>query len=74
MRDYRGSPGPGESLWERLAVAVIDPYRRRSKASRGYPRKKQEQAIGAPQIRPATRDEIERAEQIRDEQQKRLTA
>ena len=74
MREYRTAPGPGESLWERLAKAVIDPYRRSSKASRDHPRKKREPAIGAPEIRPATRLEIERAEQIRDEQEKRLTA
>lgn len=74
MREYRSAPGPGESLWERLAVAVLDGYGRSSKASRDYPRKKREQAIGAPEIRPATRSEIERAEQIKNEQQKRLTA
>jgi hypothetical protein len=74
MREYRSAPGPGESLRERLTVAVIDGYRRPSKASRDYPRKKREHAIGAPEIRTATRLEIERAEQIKDEQQKRLTA
>jgi hypothetical protein len=74
MRESRVVPGPGESLGERIGVAVIDGYRRPSKASREYPRKKREQAIGAPEIRPATRFEIERAEQIKNEQQKRLTA
>ena len=65
MREYRTAPGPGESLWDRLGAAVIDGYRRSSKASRDYPRKKREPAIGAPEIRPATRREIERAEQIK---------
>lgn len=74
MREYRSTPGPGESLWERLVMAVIDGYERSSKASREYPRKKREQAIGAPEIRPATRFEIERAEQIRHAHEKRLTA
>ena len=74
MREYRGTPEPGESLRERLGAAVIDGYRRSSKASRDYPRKKREHAIGAPEIRPATELEIERAKQIKNEQQKRLTA
>ncbi len=74
MREYRGAPGPGESLWERLGAAVIDGYRRSSKASRDYPRKKREPAIGAPEIRTATGLEIELARQIKDEQWKRLTA
>jgi Transposase DDE domain len=74
MREYRSRPEPGESLWERLGAAVIDGYRRSSKASRDYPRKKREPAIGAPEIRTATRIEIERAEQIKNEQPERLTA
>jgi hypothetical protein len=74
MREYRSRPGPGESLWERLGAAVIDGYRRSSKASRDYPRKKREQAIGAPEIRPATELEIERAREIRDSHASRLTA
>jgi hypothetical protein len=74
MREYRTAPGPGESLWERLSRSVIDGYRRSNKTSRDYPRKKREHAIGMPEIRPATRLEIERAEQIKDEQRKRLMA
>jgi hypothetical protein len=74
MREYRGAPEPGGSLWERLGVAGIDGYRRSSKASRDYPRKKREHAIGAPEIRPATKHEIERAKQIKNDQQKRFTA
>ncbi|MBX6314744.1 MAG: transposase [Isosphaeraceae bacterium] len=34
MRAYRSRPEPGESLWERLSVAVIDGYRRSKKTSR----------------------------------------
>jgi Transposase DDE domain len=74
MREYRSRPGPGESLWERLGEAVIDGYRRSSKASRDYPRKKREHAIGAPEIRAATKHEIETAQQIKDAHSTRLTA
>jgi Transposase DDE domain len=74
MREYRHRPAPGESLWERLGGAVIDGYRRTNKASRDYPRKKREQAIGAPEIRPATVLEIEIARQIKDAHPSRLTA
>ena len=48
MREYRSRPEPGESLWERLGEAVIDGYRRSSKASRDYPRKKREHADRRP--------------------------
>lgn len=74
MREYRVRPGPGESLWERLGTAVIDGYRRRNKASRDYPRKKREQAIGAPEIRPATRLQVKIARAIKDAHAVRLTA
>jgi hypothetical protein len=74
MREYRSCPDPGESLWERLGKAVIDGYKRSSKASRDYPRKKRAHAIGAPEIRPATRLEIETALQIKNAQSRRLTA
>ena len=74
MREYRSRPRPGESLWERLSEAVIDGYRRSNKASRDYPRKKREHAIGAPEIRPATELEIETARQIKNAHPTRLTA
>jgi hypothetical protein len=74
MREYRSVPEPGESLWEQLSEAVIDGYTRSSKASRDYPRKKREHAIGAPEIRPATKVEIEMAHQIENAQPTRLTA
>src|SRR4051812_37139006 len=74
MREYRSRPEPGESLWERLSEAVIDGYARSSKASRDYPRKKRGHAIGAPEIRAATEQEIEMAGQIKDAQSTRLTA
>lgn len=74
MQEYRSRPGPGESLWERLSEAVIDAYQRSNKASRNYPRKKHAHAIGAPEIRPATKVEIEIAQQIKDNHPTRLTA
>lgn len=74
MKEYRSRPDPGESLWERLSEAVIDAYPRANKASRDYPRKKRGHAIGAPEIRPATKLEIELAQQIKDEHATRLTA
>jgi hypothetical protein len=74
MKAYRSHPEPGESLWEQLSTAVIDGYTRSNKASREYPRKKREHAIGAPEIRPATKLEIEMARQIKDNHPSRLTA
>lgn len=74
MREYRGTPEPGESLGERLGAAAIDGYKRSSKASRDYPRKKREHAIGAPEIRSATGFEVELAREIRDSHASRLTA
>jgi hypothetical protein len=74
MREYRSCPDPGESLRERLAAAVIDDYPRSNKSSRDYPRKKRTQAIGPPEIRPATEVEIEIAKQIKDQHERRLTA
>lgn len=74
MRAYRSCPEPGESLWERVSMAVIDGYTRQCKTSRDYPRKKREPAIGAPEIRSATPLEIELARQIRDNHKTRLSA
>jgi Transposase DDE domain len=74
MKEYRSAPEPGESLWAYLRVAVIDGYRRRNKASREYPRKKRERAIGAPKIRDATEVEIKLARRIKDNQMPRLSA
>jgi hypothetical protein len=74
MREYKSDPDPGESLRERLSEAVIDDYQRTSKASRDYPRKKQGHAIGAPEILSATRDQIETAQQIKHDNESRLTA
>jgi len=74
LREYKSPPDPGESLIERVGKAVIDSYKRRNKSSRDYPRKKQEQAAGAPKIRNATKAEINAAKDIRDQLPLRLTA
>ncbi len=74
LREYKSPPDPGESLYEMVGKAVIDPYKRANKSSRDYPRKKQEQAAGAPKVRNATKAEIHAAKVIRDQRESRLTA
>jgi Transposase DDE domain len=74
LREYKSRPDPGESLGELLREAVIDPYRRANKSSRDYPRKKQGHAIGAPEIRRATKDQINAARKIIDQLALGLTA
>jgi DDE family transposase len=75
IREYRCRPSPGERLTELLDQAIIDTYQRNNKASRDYPRKKQEQATGPPIITQATRPQVELAQGIKDQQKrKRLTA
>lgn len=74
LREYKSRPDPGESLRELLRKAVIDPYRRANKASRDYPRKKHGHAIGAPEIRQATKDQINAARKTRDQLASGLTA
>ena len=74
MREYQVTPGPGRSLRDHLAVATVDMYRRRSKTSRDFPRKKQEKPIGPPRIRSATPQEVEQAERIKVGHESRLTA
>ncbi len=74
LREWKSPADPGESLEELVAVAVIDGYERANKSSRDYPRKKQEQATGVPEVRDATESEISRAKEIRDQPPLRLTA
>jgi IS4 transposase len=74
MREYKSRPDRGERLTELLDRAIIDPYKRKNKTSRDYPRKKQEQATGPPAILRATRSQIVIAEQVKAEQKKGLTA
>ena len=74
LREYKSDPDPGESLPELVRIAVIDPYKRRDKASRDYPRKKQEPATGAPKIRRASKQQIELARELRNQRTSGLTA
>jgi hypothetical protein len=74
MREYRSPPEPGERLQQLLDRAIIDPYQRRNKASRDYPRKKQEQATGPPILRKATRAQVQQAMRVKREMKTRLTA
>jgi len=64
MREYKSDPDPGESLWQLLAIAQTDGYKRKNKASRGFPKKKYDPAPAAPHLRNATRSEVLRAKQI----------
>jgi IS4 transposase len=74
MREYKSQPDPGESLTELLRKAVIDSYKRGSKASRDYPRKYQEPAVGPPKVFAATKKQIILARQIKNELALGLTA
>jgi hypothetical protein len=74
LREYQSHPDPGASLRDLLHKAVIDPYQRVNKSSRDYPRKKQSHAIGAPEIRRATKNQINAAREIRDQPALGLTA
>ena len=74
MREYKSPPDPGERMRQLIDRAIIDPYQRKTKASRDYPRKKQEQAAGSPVLRRATRAQVQQAIQVKREQKKGLTA
>jgi hypothetical protein len=74
LRDYLHPTEQGERLCERLRQAIIDPYVRKNKASRNYPRKKQERVAGPPLILRASRTQIKRASDIAAITRIRLTA
>lgn len=75
LHEHKCRPEPGESLHDLLSLAVIDPYKRRDKRSRGYPRKKYESATKPPHIAPATRSQRQTAQQVMSRTaQKGLTA
>lgn len=74
MNEYRCVPDKGEDLRSRLKHALKDTYQRKSKASRNYPRKKQEKAVGPPIITVATKTQMKKARDIKHEVQKGLTA
>jgi hypothetical protein len=74
MREYKSPADPGERMRQLIDRALIDPYQRKNKTSRDYPRKKQEQAAGPPIIRKATRAQVQQAIQVKREQKTGLTA
>lgn len=75
QRDYLHPVKANCSLNELLHQAVRDTYQRRNKASRNYPRKKRpDPPAGAPRISVASKSQVERAQQIKQDIQKGLTA
>lgn len=75
IHHYAIFPKAGTSLPRSLAQAEIDHYLRKNKASRNYPRKKQERPAGSPTIVPATKEQVRRAYEVKREQRAlRLTA
>jgi hypothetical protein len=65
MHEYKSKPDEGEDLWSLLAVSLIDPYERQSKASRDYPRRKRKKPpVGVPEIVEATAEQIALAKRI----------
>jgi hypothetical protein len=74
LRDYLHPTPPDGKLQKQLTTAVIDPYQRKHKTSRDYPRKKQERPPGKPRIVVATREQIALATVIKTDKKKRLTA
>jgi hypothetical protein len=74
MRQFNAPTEPGERLTDLLDRAIIDPYTRRNRTSRDYPRKKQEQPAGPPVILQASQAQVRMAKEVKIEQQIRLTA
>lgn len=76
MRYYKWRPDPGEDLWTLLGEAITDDYvRRSSKASRNYPRKKNEKPAGKPVLKRATREQVKHAKELKAlQQENQLTA
>jgi IS4 transposase len=68
MREYKSMPDAGERMRQLIDRALIDPYKRRNKTSRDFPRKKQEQSAGPPILRKATRVQVQLAIQVKREQ------
>lgn len=62
--EHKCRPETGESLTEQILTAVVDPYRRRNKTSRNYPRKKYESQAKPPNIANATRLQRQLAQQV----------
>lgn len=74
MRDYRHPAEPGQNLRRCLAEATIDSYTRRNKSSRDYPRKRQGQSPGIPDISTASPQQVAHAKLLANMPEKGLTA
>ncbi|MGD9855933.1 MAG: hypothetical protein AB7U20_13390 [Planctomycetaceae bacterium] len=75
MHEFLMTPDRDESLSDRLDRAVMDPYHRENKSSRGYPPKKTEAPCGAPQLINATRTQQHLARRLQQAtNEKGLTA
>jgi len=76
IRYYKWRPDPGEDLWTLLGEAVTDDYvRQGSKASRNYPRKKNEKPAGKPVLKKASREQVQDAKELKTlQQENQLTA
>ena len=76
MRYSQQRPDPGENLWVLLREATTDQYNRQSsKASRNYPRKKNEKPAGKPVLKMANRKQVRQAKELKAiEQENQLTA
>ena len=73
--EFKSRPDDSESLHEQLRAAVLDPYRRKDKQSRGYPRKKYETNAKPPLIFNATTTQRQFAKQLTSNpRRKALTA
>jgi hypothetical protein len=70
LRDYRVRPeSADDSLWSQLRTALLDDYERHSsKTSRNYPSKKKRDRIRPPKITRATRDQINAAKELKQEE------
>lgn len=74
MNEYKSTPEKGEDLHTQLRRSLRDTYQRKSKASRDYPRKKNEKPIGPPTIKVANKQQVENARAIKRQYEKGLTA
>ncbi len=74
MKDHRHPAEDGWRLRRVLRESIVDSYKRKNKASRNYPRKKQESPPGKPIINNATPQQIAQAKVVMAHYEKGLTA
>jgi hypothetical protein len=72
LRDYAQPSEKKCRLRDLLLDAVIDNYQRGDKTSRDYPRKKNEKPPGPPKIRKATKQEIQHAMQVKQQNKPKI--